>query len=179
MTELGPSSRSLQTAALTSEQQRTIRELLDLAFDGDFSDADWSHALGGMHVLAWEGEVLVGHAAVVERHLATGTKTLRVGYVEALAVHPDWRRRGIGDRMMERVEQVIPATYDLGALAATDHSLHLYERRGWVEWRGPLSTQTPAGAVATPQETVHVLLGDVAVDLDAGLMCDWRDGDAW
>jgi aminoglycoside 2'-N-acetyltransferase I len=175
----GLSYRSLHAAALTSEQLRHIRSLLDLAFDGNFGDTDWDNALGGIHVLARHGDVLVGHAAVVQRRLVIGATTLRAGYVEALAVHPHWRRRGIGEQLMIRVERVIRRAYDLGALAATDDSLQLYERRGWVPWRGALSALTPAGVIGTPEETVHVLLGDVAVDVHADLMCDWRQGDVW
>ena len=169
----------LQTAALTPEQLRSIRALLDLAFEGDFTEPDWAHTLGGMHVLARQGEALVGHAAVVPRQLMAGTQALRAGYVEALAVHPDWRRRGIGDQTMIRVEQVVRDGYDAGALAATDQSLRLYERRGWVQWCGPLSGRTPAGVIATPDEVVHVLIANVPVDLHAHLVCDWREGDLW
>ena len=169
----------LPTPALTREQRRTLRALLDLAFAGRFADSDWAHTLGGLHVLAREGDVLVGHGAVVPRQLTAGARHFRTGYVEALAVHPDWRRRGIGDQTMIRIEEAIRGAYDLGALAATDDSLRLYQRRGWVEWRGPLAGRTPAGVVATPEEVVHVLIGEVPVDLQAALTCDWREGDLW
>jgi aminoglycoside 2'-N-acetyltransferase I len=179
MTARRISYRSIHTAALAPKVLRAVRSLLDLAFEGDFSDVDWEHSLGGLHILARYDDVLVGHAAVVQRHLIAGSTTLRVGYVEAMAVHPRWRRRGIAEQMMVRVERIVRRAYDLGALAATDQSLQLYEQRGWAQWRGALSAMTPAGVVATPEETVHVLPGEVAVDLDSMLTCDWRDGDAW
>ena len=31
------------------------RALLDDVFEGDMTDHDWEHALGGVHALAWEG----------------------------------------------------------------------------------------------------------------------------
>ncbi len=38
---------------------------------------------------------------------------------------------------------------------------------------------TPSGIEPTADDdgTVHVLPGDTALDLEAGLTCDWRDGD--
>jgi aminoglycoside 2'-N-acetyltransferase I len=30
------------------------RELLDQVFDGELTDHDWEHCLGGMHALVWE-----------------------------------------------------------------------------------------------------------------------------
>ncbi|MDF2830596.1 MAG: aminoglycoside N-acetyltransferase AAC(2)-Ib, partial [Mycobacterium sp.] len=42
------------------------------AFGGgetDFTDADWEHALGGMHALIFRHGALIAHGAVVQRHL--------------------------------------------------------------------------------------------------------------
>ena len=38
------------TADLSEPFLRDIRALLDSAFEGDFNDHDWDHALGGVHV---------------------------------------------------------------------------------------------------------------------------------
>ena len=56
----------------------------DGAFEGDFADADWEHALGGVHALCFEGDRLVAHAALVVRRLLHGGSALRTGYVEAV-----------------------------------------------------------------------------------------------
>ena len=42
-------SRLCRTAALGRDTRTAIRALLDAAFDGDFTDDDWAHALGGTH----------------------------------------------------------------------------------------------------------------------------------
>jgi hypothetical protein len=39
------------TADLNAAERARIRTFLDEAFDGDFTDDDWEHALGGVH--AW------------------------------------------------------------------------------------------------------------------------------
>ena len=38
------------TDLLTSSLVGSIRALLDTTFDGDFTDEDWEHAIGGTHV---------------------------------------------------------------------------------------------------------------------------------
>lgn len=60
------------TADLEPAVLQAGRALLDDAFDGDFSDHDWEHSLGGVHAPVWDGPDLVGHAALVARRLLHG-----------------------------------------------------------------------------------------------------------
>ena len=169
------------TAHLPARTLAAARALLDDAFDGDFDDADWDHALGGLHALAWDDGDLVGHGAVVQRRLLHGGRALRTGYVEAVAVAGAHRCRGVASAVMAELEGVVRAAYDLGALGATDDGTALYTARGWQRWRGPTSVLTPAGTVRTPDDdgAVFVLPGAGTLDLDGSLSCDWRDGDVW
>ncbi|WP_220451302.1 GNAT family N-acetyltransferase [Nocardioides dongkuii] len=166
-----------RTAELVPAQLDEVRAFLDDAF-GDFSDDDWRHALGGRHALVHEDGVLVAHGSLVPRRLLAGGRSLRTGYVEAVAVRPDRRRRGHGGAVMAALEALAPA-YDLLALSASDAGVPLYEARGWQCWRGPTSVLTPTGLVRTPEDdgSVYVLGG--SVDLDSPIGCDWRDGDVW
>lgn len=169
----------------TSEIEPAIldraRAVLDVVFAGERSEHDWEHSLGGVHVVVEHGVDVIGHASVIQRRLLCGGRALRAGCVEGVGVHPDWQRQGVGSQMMAALERVIRTAYDIGALGATDEAIPMYSGRGWVPWRGPLSALTPAGIVATPDEAggVYVLLGDLSVDVDAELTCDWRDGDVW
>jgi aminoglycoside 2'-N-acetyltransferase I len=169
------------TAHLPARTLAAARALLDDAFDGDFDDEDWDHALGGLHALARDDGELVGHGAVVQRRLLHGGRALRTGYVEAVAVAPAHRRSGVASALMARLEDVVRGAYDLGALGATDDGAALYAARGWQRWRGPTSVLGPAGTVRTPDDdgAVLVLPGAVPLDLDGTLTCDWRDGDVW
>ncbi len=171
----------LHTAHLPAGTLTAVRQLLDEAFAGDFDDADWEHALGGLHALAWRDGELVGHGAVVQRRLVHGGRALRTRYVEAVAVSAAHRRLGVGAAVMAELEDVVRAAYDVGALGATDDGAALYTARGWQHWRGPTSAITPAGTVRTPDDDggVLVLPGAVALDFDGSLTCDWRDGDVW
>jgi aminoglycoside 2'-N-acetyltransferase I len=168
------------TADLSPETLRAARDLMLGAFE-DFTEDDWDHGLGGIHALAWEGDELVGHASVVQRQLIHNGRALRTGYVEAVAVRADRRRRGYGAAVMEPLERIIRNAYQLGALGATDAGAALYRGRGWLRWEGRLSALTPEGVTRTADEEgfVYVLPVDAALDLAGELTCDWREGDVW
>lgn len=178
------------TAQLDPADLADARALMDVAFEpsGGFTDTDWSHALGGMHALVRVDGVLVAHGSLVQRRLLVGpgeepgpdARSLRCGYVEAVATHPDHRRRGHAAVVMAALEAFAPA-YDVLALSASDDGVPLYVARGWVPWRGPTSVLGPTGPRRTPDDdgSVFVLLGAPALDLDAPIACDWRDGDVW
>jgi aminoglycoside 2'-N-acetyltransferase I len=159
----------------------TAHGLLDVVFEGEMTDADWEHAIGGMHAMAWHGDQLIGHASVVQRRLVHRGRALRTGYVEGVGVHPTWKRRGVGGRMMAALERIIDSAYDIGALGATDEAVTMYTRRGWLKWLGRASAITPAGVIHTPDEEgfIYVLPGRTTLDLHGELTCDWRDGDVW
>jgi aminoglycoside 2'-N-acetyltransferase I len=178
-------ARLVHTSDLDDETREDARRMVIAAFDGDFADDDWEHALGGMHALiAQRGEV-IGHAAVVQRRLYVGDHALRCGYVEGLAVREDHRGQGLGHALMDGVEQVVRGAYHLGALSTTELGEPLYTARGWVPWRGPTSVLAPDGPTRTTEDdgSLYVLAGTLppAVTLDptAPIACDWRNGDLW
>jgi len=173
--------RTAHTADLDAATLQAVRHLLNEAFDGDLTDHDWEHALGGVHALVWEDGELVGHASVVQRRLLHGGRALRAGYVEGVGVRADRRGRGHGGAMMAALERVVRGAYDLGALSSTEEALAFYAARGWQLWQGPSSALTPAGIVRTADDDggIYVLPGAVPLDLSGELTCDWRDGDIW
>ena len=171
----------VHTALLDAALRREIRGFLDDAFAGAFGDHDWDNALGGLHVLLRDGDGLVGHAALVQRRLVHGGRALRTGYVEAVAVRRDQRRRGHGSALMLGVERAVVAAYELGALSTSEEGAPFYAARGWRVWPGPTGVFGPHGAQLTPEEDggVHVLPVTARLDPAEALLCDWRDGDCW
>jgi aminoglycoside 2'-N-acetyltransferase I len=155
--------RTVHTSALGVQELRALRELLDAAFDGDFTDDDFDHALGGMHAMARDGEAL------------------RTGYVESVAVHPGRRGGGVGARVMDELERIIRGAYEIGALGAADTARAWYASRGWQRWSGTTSVVTPEGVRRTPDEdgAVYVLPVTARLQPDGDLACDWRGGDVW
>ena len=147
----------------------------------DFTDADWEHALGGMHALICVRGALIAHGAVVQRRLIHRGVALRCGYLEAVAVREDWRGQGLAMAVMDGLEQVLRGAYQLGALSASEAGRHIYGTRGWQPWRGMTSVLTPSGVVATPDDDESIFVFPVTADLDTTgeITCDFRDGDAW
>ncbi|KUL26046.1 GNAT family N-acetyltransferase [Streptomyces regalis] len=173
--------RTAHTADLTPTELRAIRALLDDAFDGDFSDEDFEHGLGGMHALVHdEAGRLVAHGSVIMRRVRHRERWLRVGYVEAVGVRSDARRTGLGGRVMAELERVIDRAYDAGMLSASDEGAALYAARGWEVWGGRVSALGPAGVVHLPDEEGSTFVRPaLAGPLDPAfeLVFDWRDGD--
>lgn len=174
--------RTAHTADLGPELLAAARALLDDVFAPDMTDEDWTHGLGGMHVVVLDGGAVVAHGSVVGRRMVHRGRVLRTGYLEGVAVRADRRGEGHGAAVFAELERVVRGGYEVGALAATDEALGFYASRGWQVWRGPLSALTPGGVVATPEEAggVFVLpVGATDLDLDGELTCDWREGDVW
>jgi aminoglycoside 2'-N-acetyltransferase I len=172
--------RTAHTSELDDATLGAARALLEAAFDGELTAEDWEHCLGGIHALAWEGDELVGHAAVVQRRMVHGGRALRTGYVEGVGVRADRRRRGLAGALMGEVEEVIRRAYDFGALGSSDDGLPFYTGRGWEPWRGTLRILTLDGIVQTPDELGWILVYGGELDLDGDLLCaDFRDGDVW
>jgi aminoglycoside 2'-N-acetyltransferase I len=155
--------------------------MLDAAFEGRFSEDDWHHALGGVHV--WQGEDgrIISHASLVERTLVCSGISLRAGYVEAVATVAERRREGHGSAVMRRIGQVIQQRFELGALSTGAPAF--YEKLGWECWRGPTYVSAPAGLERTPEDDGGVMIvrtrGSANLHLDAAIICDWRHGDVW
>jgi aminoglycoside 2'-N-acetyltransferase I len=172
--------RTVHTAELDPAELRSVRALLDASFDGGFSDEDWDHGLGGLHVLVRDETGLAAHGAVVMRRVRHRGRWLRTGYVEAVAVRPDARRRGLGGRVLGELERVIGRAYDLGALSASPEGALLYTVRGWQQWGGQVHGLSPDGIVRLPEEEGDVFVWPaLAGVLDHGqeFVLDWRDGD--
>jgi aminoglycoside 2'-N-acetyltransferase I len=169
------------TEALSPPVRRDIRALLDAAFEGDFSDHDWGHALGGLHVWVTGPDGVVSHGSVVARTLVCRGEVLRAGYVEAVATAAAHRRQGHGAAVMRRLGEHIQATWPLGALSTGTPAF--YETVGWVRWRGPTFVAAPAGRMRTPGDDGGIMIlrtpRSPALDLDGDVTCDWRPGDVW
>jgi aminoglycoside 2'-N-acetyltransferase I len=179
-------ARLVHTSDLDDETREDARLMLvdafrDEAGDSAFTDADWEHALGGMHALICVRGALIAHGAVVQRRLIHGGVALRCGYLEAVAVREDWRGQGLAAAVMDALEQVLRGAYQLGALCSSEAGRSLYTGRGWLPWHGTASALGPAGITPTPSYDDRIFVWPVSVELDtaAEITCDHRDGDVW
>jgi aminoglycoside 2'-N-acetyltransferase I len=177
--------RRVPTSGLRPEELTALRAMLVAAFGTDpenaLRDEDWEHALGGIHVLAEDGDAIVGHAAVVERRIEIAGRPIRTGYVEAVATAPDRQRTGLGSLVMGEVGRIIGDEYELGMLGTGVQPF--YERLGWRIWRGPSAVRTARGEVPSPDEDGYLMVlrtpSTPLLDPAARITCDDRAGDAW
>jgi ribosomal protein S18 acetylase RimI-like enzyme len=92
-------------------------------------------------VLALDGDELVGYALA---HVLPPEETWigdtwhtgqRIAEIESLAVSESHRGRGIGSRLLDRIDEMLEANgirdVFVGALAGNEGALRLYERRGF------------------------------------------------
>lgn len=172
---------SASTGAVVSSVLHDFRTLLDMAFKGDFSDEDWNHAVGGVHVWLTGSRGVISHASLVERTLVCAGQTLHVGYVEAVATAAAHRRHGHGTTVMKHIGGLIRERCALGALSTGTHAF--YEPLGWERWRGPTFVDGPRGRERTPDDDGGVMILRTSrsprLDLEGDIVCDWRPGDVW
>jgi len=141
--------RTAHTADLDPAAREAARALLDEAFHGDMTEADWEHALGGVHALVWDGPALIGHGSVIQRRLLHQGRALRAGYVEAVAVRPDRQGEGHGAALMSALERVLRGAYDLGALGSSEEGAGFYAAPTCsslpCRWTSPASSSATGG----------------------------------
>ena len=131
------------------------------------------------HILGFIDTNLVTHALWITRWLQSGdSPLLRTAYVEAVATEERYRRRGFASEVMKKLAKEIQE-FDLGALSpgVTD----LYSSLGWQSWWGPLYIRTQEELIHIPNEQVMILFlpETPALDLDAPLSAEWREGELW
>jgi aminoglycoside 2'-N-acetyltransferase I len=161
--------------------ERARSEVLDLcsrAFEVDYEP--FLRALAdATHILARQRDVLVSHALWVTRWLQCGdSPPMRTAYVEGVATEEAYWGQGLATAVMQRLASEI-GDFELGALSPARPGL--YARLGWEFWRGPLLTRTAGGLLFTPGEAVMILRlpNTPALDLDAPLSVEWREGEVW
>jgi aminoglycoside 2'-N-acetyltransferase I len=169
------------TDALDPATRHALRAMLDVAYDGDFSDDDWQHALGGTHVWLENADGIVSHGAVVPRRFTCDGHPLRVGYVEAVATVAALRRRGHGTAVMRAIGGLVLAGYELGALSTGSHAF--YAALGWERWSGQSWVSAPDGRVRTPDDDDGLMVlrtpHSPPLDFAGPIVADWRAGDVW
>lgn len=162
---------------VTPDVAQAILEMCSLAYEEDFSSSLIYE--NPVHVLGWLGSELVSHAMWVERWLQIGDEApRRTAYIEAVATHPDYQKKGYASHVLRHLAEAIE-DFELAALSPSDAAF--YQRLGWELWRGPLSIRTEQGIEPTPGEEVMILRlpKTGAIDLDAPISAEWRKGEVW
>jgi aminoglycoside 2'-N-acetyltransferase I len=172
--------RLLESEELSDDVRAHLRTLLWDAFD-DFSEDDWCHGLGGVHVVAFTGGRPVGHASVISRKLYVGNDSFVAGYLEAVAVEGQSQGRGIGAQVVRAAGEVIVERFPVAALSTSKH--RLYEGLGWERWLGASYVVSGEDWQRTEDEDAGVMVlrppGSPVTDLHGRIGVEDRSGDAW
>nr|ELR5114236.1 GNAT family N-acetyltransferase [Providencia stuartii]ELR5115371.1 GNAT family N-acetyltransferase [Providencia stuartii] len=173
--------RFLHTSQLTPSEKEMLFSLLVEGFDNDFSDDDFQHTLGGMHVIAYDQQKMIGHVAIIQRYMAMNNEPISVGYVEAMVVEQTYRRQGIGTHLMQHTNEIISSCYQLGLLSASEEGQQLYSSVGWKVWKGSLFELKQRQYMRSIEEEGGVMgwSANESIDFTASLYCDFRGGDQW
>jgi GNAT superfamily N-acetyltransferase len=160
--------------------RQSLLELCSDAYDEDFT-AYLQLLSPAVHVFAWLGAKLVSHAAWVERALHVDNATiLRSAYIEAVATHPRYQRRGFASAVLASIPPLLDE-FDLAALAPSHASF--YRRLGWEMWEGPLSYLEASGIeTPTPEEQVMIYRlprTPASLNVRAKLTTQWRPIEVW
>lgn len=176
-----PPVEALRSEELDAATTARLRELMDESFGERFDDHDWSHALGGTHLIVREDELVVAHASVVPRALDVDGVPLRTGYLEAVATAPELQGRGLGTALVRAATGLVRSAYELGALSTG--SPGFYERLGWERWAGTTWVREGTRLRRTPDEDEGILVlrtGPSAdLPLTGAIACESRPGDDW
>jgi aminoglycoside 2'-N-acetyltransferase I len=163
---------------LLPEQKNEVILLCSQAYGIDFESILQSFP-DPTHVLAYIDQVLVSHALWITRWLEYDhSLMLRTAYVEAVATHPTFQKKGLGTAVMRSLQANIQ-DYDLGGLSPSDY--RWYTRLEWERWKGPLFIRAKNTLLPTPGEEVMILRlpGTPMLNLNAPLSAEWRAGELW
>ena len=174
--------RRASTHELRPTELTALRRMTSAAWEeGDFTDLDWEHGTGGIHVVVEEAGEILSHGSVVERTLEIDGVAVRTGYVEAVATWPRHQRRGYATLVMHEIGEIIRGEYALGGLSTPVP--RFYERLGWELWKGPTFLRTAAGLERTADDDGGIMIlrtpTSPLFDVSSDLSCEWRSGDVW
>ena len=158
---------------VSGDVEREIASLLEICFPTDFGGRSFFQNRHHVRLLAREGGKLAGHLAVGFRAVRLGGRLLDVVGFAEVAVHPAFRRRGIGAALVE-------AGLEEGRAAGAGFALlfgeqPIYAKAGFVTMSNPIVRVAMYGAQTEEivrERAEHLMvqpLGDEAWDEAAEL----------
>jgi len=102
-------------------------------------------AIADWHVLAWEGELLVGHVDITERTALVAGRELRLGGIGGVVTLKEWRKRGIATAALQRAARFLQdeLAVPFGLLVCDPSLAPYYHKLGWRVVAGPLIFDQP------------------------------------
>ena len=167
-------------ADLDSQISEVLRNLLNEAFEGDFSEEDWQHTFGGMRFLGFLNDQLIAHGAVVRRKIKVDESDLIIGYVEGIAVAPTYWHKGYGSLLMADITSYCLSEFSLSMLSTSEKGF--YRKHGWCDFEGMSYVFKDGVEIRSEDEDEGLMyLSGLHqfTDYPRKVVCEARDGDAW
>jgi aminoglycoside 2'-N-acetyltransferase I len=167
------------TSADAISQLGDLRAFLDEAFDGDFTDDDFDHALGGTHFVILARGQLIAHGSVVLRRISFDGQVYATGYLEAMAVALEWRGHGIGSKLLAALTDFCRSSFAVSMLSTGSHAF--YEHHGWRRFKGESYLASDSGLLRTEDDDEGLMVLTSLEDVLTAdrVTCDFRSGDVW
>jgi aminoglycoside 2'-N-acetyltransferase I len=152
---------TLETAVtrdISAELRAAIIAMCIEAHDSDFSPLFNFLPEDGLHVLAYQNGVLIGHAVRTTRWAQpAGHPILKTAYIDAVTARKDLQGQGIGSLVMRKIAELI-AQEDYILCALESDKPGFYTRLGWEVWPGPLAGRKDGELIPTPEAQGNVLI---------------------
>lgn len=126
---------TIRTFSISESVRREILDLCNAAFGQPFDILFSMLPPDGTHLLGREDGRLVAHLVITDRAMRFGDGGwLRAAYLDAVATHPDFQKRGFAGDLLSMASSLCRDRYDLQALAT--NMPDLYARHCFLKWRG-------------------------------------------
>jgi aminoglycoside 2'-N-acetyltransferase I len=121
---------------------------LNQEFNVDADEYVW--VIADWHVLAWEGDLLVGHVDITERTASVAGNELRLGGIGGVVTLKAWRRGGIASAAMQKAAEFLrdELAVPFGLLVCDPALAPFYQKLGWQVVAGPLIFDQPVSLQA-------------------------------
>ena len=165
---------------LHSHDLVALRNLLDLAYEGDFSVNDWLHTIGGVRFVGKLSGEIVAHGAVVPRDFSINGQSTRVGYLEGIAISPRLHGQGFGSQLLTEISEYCRSNFELSMLSTDE--FNFYGKFGWRQFQGKSGVIRDGHVTMTPEEDEGLMYlfgkSSPVINIQTAY-CDWRPGDVW
>lgn len=165
---------------LSKLELKDIHNLLIEAFEQDFSAEDWQHTFGGTRVIGLIENKVVAHAAIVPRRIWLDDIEHQVGYLEGVAVLPQFQRRGVGSALLDYLSEFASKNYQWSMLSSGEK--YFYRKHGWQDFLGQSFVLIADKEIATPTEDeglMYLAMGKHQRPSPKRAVCEQRSGDYW
>lgn len=124
---------------LTATELGALESLFDSEYRNEFGpwnpDAPYGYSPAEIHILAFRGQALAGHAGFQPRLIAVGADEVMVAGTGGVLVGERSRGAGLGRRVMRHAQKVMrhQPGVDFGFLGCRREVVPFYVSAGWVQ----------------------------------------------